>query len=640
MKIIDKIFQWYFTKNALPYWVVLAIDIFICYLSGILVFWFYYHGAVDFSNLSILTRTIFVYMVFALVGFRVFKTYSGIIRYSSFVDLQRVGLAMLLSLVIAEVMHYVMYSWDIKFVRFQGRQIAVMYLVATIGLVVFRILVKAIYDAYLNPNRRIRTLIYGVKEGGIGIANNICNDRNTNFMLKGFISHDDLYSGNTLMGEKIYTINNKLEEVIESNDIRAVLVSPMQVDRFRANTTLQDILINANVKIYLTEHTKEWTGENDLEHVQFKEINIEDLLPRDEIVVDMDAIGNLLNGKCIMITGSAGSIGSEIVRQISIYKPGKLILIDQAETPQHDIRLMMGFDYPNIKVETIVANITNLDRMETIFKQYKPEYVFHAAAYKHVPMMENNPSESIQNNVWGTKVIADLSVKYGVRKFVMVSTDKAVNPTNVMGCSKRICEIYCQSLNKKIDKESNKEVSTQFVTTRFGNVLGSNGSVIPLFEKQIKNGGPVTVTDPNIIRFFMLIPEACKLVLEAGTHGKGGEIFVFDMGKPVRIADLAKRMIKLSGAENIEIEYTGLRAGEKLYEEVLSTTENTLPSFHEKIRIAKVQEYDYDVVSQQIEQLLQISRTYDSMQIVKMMKSIVPEYVSNNSEYSILDKNN
>lgn len=638
MKIIDKIFQWYFTKNALPYWVVLAIDIFICYLSGILVFWFYYHGAVDFSNLSILTRTIFVYMVFALVGFRVFKTYSGIIRYSSFVDLQRVGLAMLLSLVIAEVMHYVMYSWDIKFVRFQGRQIAVMYLVATIGLVVFRILVKAIYDAYLNPNRRIRTLIYGVKEGGIGIANNICNDRNTNFMLKGFISHDDLYSGNTLMGEKIYTINDKLEEVIESNDIRAVLVSPMQVDRFRANTTLQDILINANVKIYLTEHTKEWTGENDLEHVQFKEINIEDLLPRDEIVVDMDAIGNLLNDKCIMITGSAGSIGSEIVRQISIYKPGKLILIDQAETPQHDIRLMMGFDYPNIKVETIVANITNLDRMETIFKQYKPEYVFHAAAYKHVPMMENNPSESIQNNVWGTKVIADLSVKYGVRKFVMVSTDKAVNPTNVMGCSKRICEIYCQSLNKKIDKESNKEVSTQFVTTRFGNVLGSNGSVIPLFEKQIKNGGPVTVTDPNIIRFFMLIPEACKLVLEAGTHGKGGEIFVFDMGKPVRIADLAKRMIKLSGAENIEIEYTGLRAGEKLYEEVLNTTENTLPSFHEKVRIAKVQEYDYDVVNQQIEQLLQISRTYDSMQIVKMMKSIVPEYVSNNSIYSVLDK--
>ena len=639
MKLINKIFEWYLTKNALPYWVVLAIDILICYLSGVLVFWFYYHGAIEFSNLSLITTTIFVDMVFVLIGFRVFKTYSGIIRYSSFVDLQRVCLAMLLSLAIAEVMHYIMYFWQfIRFMRLQGRQIAVMYLVATIGMVIFRVLVKAIYDVYLNPNRKVRTLIYGIQEGGIGIANNICNDRNTNFLLKGFISHDDLYSGNTLMGEKIYTIDSQLEEAIENLNIKAVLVSPIQVNKFRADTRLQDMLINANVKIYLTEHTKEWTGEDDLTHVQFKEINIEDLLPRDEIAVDMDAIGNLLNDKCIMITGSAGSIGSEIVRQISIYKPGKLILIDQAETPQHDIRLMMDFEYPNIKVDTIVANITNFDRMESIFKQYRPEYVFHAAAYKHVPMMENNPSESIQNNVWGTKVIADLSVKYGVRKFVMVSTDKAVNPTNVMGCSKRICEIYCQSLNKKINQDKTKEVSTQFVTTRFGNVLGSNGSVIPLFEKQIKSGGPVTVTDPNIIRFFMLIPEACKLVLEAGTHGKGGEIFVFDMGKPVRIADLAKRMIKLSGAENVKIEYTGLREGEKLYEEVLSTTENTLPSFHEKVRIAQVREYDYDAVSKQIEELLLISHTYDNMEIVKVMKSIVPEYISNNSIYSVLDK--
>ena len=639
MKLINKIFEWYLTKNALPYWVVLAIDILICYLSGVLVFWFYYHGAIEFSNLSLITTTIFVDMVFVLIGFRVFKTYSGIIRYSSFVDLQRVCLAMLLSLAIAEVMHYIMYFWQfIRFMRLQGRQIAVMYLVATIGMVIFRVLVKAIYDVYLNPNRKVRTLIYGIQEGGIGIANNICNDRNTNFLLKGFISHDDLYSGNTLMGEKIYTIDSQLEEAIENLNIKAVLVSPIQVNKFRADTRLQDMLINANVKIYLTEHTKEWTGEDDLTHVQFKEINIEDLLPRDEIAVDMDAIGNLLNDKCIMITGSAGSIGSEIVRQISIYKPGKLILIDQAETPQHDIRLMMSFEYPNIKVDTIVANITNFDRMESIFKQYRPEYVFHAAAYKHVPMMENNPSESIQNNVWGTKVIADLSVKYGVRKFVMVSTDKAVNPTNVMGCSKRICEIYCQSLNKKINQDKTKEVSTQFVTTRFGNVLGSNGSVIPLFEKQIKSGGPVTVTDPNIIRFFMLIPEACKLVLEAGTHGKGGEIFVFDMGKPVRIADLAKRMIKLSGAENVKIEYTGLREGEKLYEEVLSTTENTLPSFHEKVRIAQVREYDYDAVSKQIEELLLISHTYDNMEIVKVMKSIVPEYISNNSVYSVLDK--
>nr|WP_314754976.1 nucleoside-diphosphate sugar epimerase/dehydratase [uncultured Prevotella sp.] len=638
MKVIDKIFEWYLTKDALPYWVVLAIDILICYLSGILVFWFYYHGAIEFSNLSLITKTIFVYMVFALIGFRVFRTYSGIIRYSSFVDLRRIGLAMLLSLFIAEIMHYPMYSWDMRFVRLQGRQIAVMYIVSTVGMVIFRILVKAVYDVYLNPNRRVKVLIYGVREGGIGLANNICNDRNTKFLLKGFISHDDSYSGKTLMGEKIYAISDELEQRIKDINIKAVLVSPLQVDRFRADTKLQDLLINANVKIYLIEHTKEWSGEYDMEHVQFKEINIEDLLPRDEIVVDMDAIGKVLNDKCIMITGSAGSIGSEIVRQISVYKPAKLILIDQAETPQHDIRLMMGVDYPNIEVETIVTNITNLDRMESLFKTYKPEYVFHAAAYKHVPMMENNPSESILNNVWGTKVIADLSVKYGVRKFVMVSTDKAVNPTNVMGCSKRICEIYCQSLNNKINQEGNKETPTQFVTTRFGNVLGSNGSVIPLFEKQIKSGGPVTVTDPNIIRFFMLIPEACKLVLEAGTHGKGGEIFVFDMGKPVRIADLAKRMIKLSGAQDIEVKYTGLREGEKLYEEVLSTTENTLSSFHEKIRIAKVREYDYNEVCQQIESLIALSHTYDDMAIVRKMKEIVPEYISNNSKYSVLDK--
>ncbi len=647
MKILNKIFEWYLTKNALPYWTVLAIDIFICYLSGLLVFWFYYHGAIEFSNLSLITATIFIFMTFVLIGFRVFKTYSGIIRYSSFVDLQRVGFAMFLSFAIAELVHYAISIWDtkpiflnIKFVRLEGRQIAAMYLVATVGMVIFRIIVKTMYDLYLSPNRKIETLIYGIKEGGIGIANNICNDRSSRFLLKGFISHDNLYHNKTLLGEKIYSIDAKLEEVIKQKRIKAVLVSPIQVDKFRADTRLQDLLINANVKIYLTEHTKEWTGENDLEHVQFKEINIEDLLPRDEIIVDMDAIGNLLNGKCIMITGSAGSIGSEIVRQISIYKPDKLILIDQAETPQHDIRLMMHFNYPTIKVETIVANITNIDRMESIFKQYKPEYVFHAAAYKHVPMMENNPSESIQNNVWGTKVIADLSVKYGVKKFVMVSTDKAVNPTNVMGCSKRICEIYCQSLNTKTNQGKQAEKSTQFVTTRFGNVLGSNGSVIPLFEKQIKSGGPVTVTDPNIIRFFMLIPEACKLVLEAGTHGKGGEIFVFDMGKPVRIADLAKRMIKLSGAENVEIEYTGLRAGEKLYEEVLSTTENTLPNFHKKIRIAKVCEYDYDEVSKQIDELIALSHTYNDMAIVEKMKEIVPEYISNNSKYSVLDKKN
>ena len=576
-------------------------------------------------------------MIFNLIGFRVFKTYSGIIRYSSFVDLQRVVFAMLLSLVIAEIMHYIIYGWDLRFVRLQGRQIVAMYIVATIGMIAFRVLVKSLYDVMVNSSKGVRTLIYGVQSGGIGLAKNIRNEKNSKFRLKGFISHDKTYKGRLLLGEKTFMINDQLANHLKELNIQAVLVSPIQVEQFRLDSKLQDILLSAGVKIYFTHRTEEWSEEDDLTHVQLKEISIEDLLPRDQIMVDMNAIGNLLRGKKIMITGSAGSIGSEIVKQIASYNPEELILIDQAETPQHDLRLIMHYEWPKIKAQTIVANIANYDRMETIFSKYRPEYVFHAAAYKHVPMMENNPSESIQNNIWGTKVIADLSVKYGVRKFVMISTDKAVNPTNVMGCSKRICEIYCQSLNDKLISDGNFK-GTQFVTTRFGNVLGSNGSVIPLFEKQIKNGGPVTVTDPNIIRFFMLIPEACKLVLEAGTHGKGGEIFVFDMGKPVKIADLAKRMIKLSGATDIEIKYTGLRAGEKLYEEVLSTSENTLPSFHDKIRIAKVCKYNYEDINQQIEELVKISHDYKSMDIVRKMKEIVPEYVSNNSEYSVLDK--
>ena len=638
MKVIEKLWNWYLSANALPYWVILAIDILICYFSGIFVFWLYYHGAVAFGNIALLSKTIFVYMIFNLIGFRIFHTYSGIIRYSSFVDLQRVGLAMLSSLIVAEAMHYVIYYWDLDFKRLQGRQIAAMYLVATIGMMLFRIVVKSLYEVLFNTGGGMRTLIYGVKDGGIGLAKSIRSSKPNKFTLKGFIAHDSTFKGRILMGEKVYIVDDDLAETIRELKIKAVLVSPLQNERFRDDQELQDVLLSQGVQIFMSEGEKEWSQDDDYSNVQLKEISIEDLLPRDQIRVDMDSIGALLRGKKIMITGSAGSIGSEMVRQIAIYKPAELILIDQAETPQHNIRLMMHFEWPNITAHTIVASIANADRMEKIFQTYKPDYVFHAAAYKHVPMMENNPSESIQNNVWGTKVIADLSVKYGVKKFVMISTDKAVNPTNVMGCSKRICEIYCQSLNKMINEDANGKPVTQFVTTRFGNVLGSNGSVIPLFEKQIKAGGPVTVTDPKIIRFFMLIPEACKLVLEAGTHGSGGEIFVFDMGKPVKIADLAKRMIKLSGAKNVEIKYTGLRAGEKLYEEVLSTTENTLPSFHEKIRIAKVREYDFKEVEAQINSLISLSHTYDDMAIVEKMKEIVPEYVSNNSKYSVLDK--
>ena len=638
MKVIEKLWNWYLSANALPYWVILAIDIFICYFSGLFVFWLYSHGALAWSYIALFSKTILIYMIFNLIGFRIFHTYSGIIRYSSFVDLQRVGLAMLSSLIVAEAMHYVIYYWDLDFIRLQGRQIAAMYLVATIGMMLFRIVVKSLYDVLFNTGGGMRTLIYGVKDGGIGLAKSIRSSKPNKFTLKGFIAHDSTFKGRILMGEKVYIVDDDLAEIIRELKIKAVLVSPLQNEHFRDDQKLQDVLLSQGVQIFMSEGEKEWSQDDDYSNVQLKEISIEDLLPRDQIRVDMDSIGTLLRGKKIMITGSAGSIGSEMVRQIAIYNPAELILIDQAETPQHNIRLMMHFEWPNITAHTIVASIANADRMDKIFQTYKPDYVFHAAAYKHVPMMENNPSESIQNNVWGTKVIADLSVKYGVKKFVMISTDKAVNPTNVMGCSKRICEIYCQSLNKMINEQANGKPVTQFVTTRFGNVLGSNGSVIPLFEKQIKAGGPVTVTDPKIIRFFMLIPEAWKLVLEAGTHGSGGEIFVFDMGKPVKIADLAKRMIKLSGAKNVEIKYTGLRAGEKLYEEVLSTTENTLPSFHEKIRIAKVREYDFKEVEAQINSLISLSHTYDDMAIVEKMKEIVPEYVSNNSKYSVLDK--
>ncbi len=638
MKVVDKLFNWYLSVNALPYWVVLGMDILICYLSGIFVFWLYYHGAVALGNIALLTKTIFMYMVFNLIGFKLFRTYSGIIRYSSFVDLQRVGLAMLLSLGIAEAMHYVVYHWNLEFVRLEGRQIAAMYLVATIGMMAFRILTKSLYEVLFNTDKGMRTLIYGVRDGGVGLAKIIRSERPCRFLLKGFISHDPSIKGRILMGAKVYVADDKLAEHIKDMNIQAVLVSPLQNEYFRNDQKLQDTLLGLGIQIFMSSGEKEWKQDDDYSQVQLKEISIEDLLPREHIHVDMDAMGRLLRGKKIMITGSAGSIGSEMVRQIAVYEPSELILIDQAETPQHDIRLMMHFDWPEIKAHTIVASIANEERMEKIFQTYRPDYVFHAAAYKHVPMMEDNPSESIQNNVWGTKVIADLSVKYGVRKFVMISTDKAVNPTNVMGCSKRICEIYCQSLNRKINGQGGSRPVTQFVTTRFGNVLGSNGSVIPLFEKQIKAGGPVTVTDPDIIRFFMLIPEACKLVLEAGTHGVGGEIFVFDMGQPVRIADLARRMIRLSGAKDVKVEYTGLRPGEKLYEEVLSTKEDTLPSFHEKIRIAKVCEYDYEAVNSQIVSLVSLSHTYNDMAIVGKMKEIVPEYVSNNSKYSVLDR--
>lgn len=640
MNFIEKLTNWYFSKNTLPYWSVLILDCLICYFSGIFVFWLYYHGAVTLGNIGVLSKTIFVYMIFNLIGFKVFRTYSGIFRYSSFVDLQRVASAMALSCIIAEIVHYLIYpmhqSW--KFVPLQGRQILAMYVVATILMWAVRVLVKTLYDVSFSSDKGKRTLIYGVRDGGVGLAKNIRNEKPARFQLNGFVTHESDYQNHILMGVKVYQVNSNLKDLIREKHITAFLVSPLQNEVFRKDTALQDILIDAGVKIYMSSESKEWSADDDFSATKLKEISIDDLLPRNEIQINLEQVGKMIEGTKVLITGSAGSIGNEILKHVATFKPSELVLIDIAETPQNDVKIMMEKNFPEIKTHVVVGSITNQERMERIFEDFRPDYVFHAAAYKHVPLMEENPSESVQNNVYGTKVVADLSAKYGVKKFVMLSTDKAVNPTNVMGCSKRICEIYVQSLDAAIKRQTQGVSSTtQFVTTRFGNVLGSNGSVIPLFKQQIQAGGPVTVTDPDIIRYFMLIPEACKLVLEAGTQGHGGEIFVFDMGTPVRIADLAKRMISLSGAHGVEIKYTGLRPGEKLYEEVLSDEENTIESFHEKIRIANVREYDYDTVSKQIDELIALSKTYDDMAIVKKMKDIVPEYISNNSVFGALD---
>lgn len=634
MKFFNRLSNWYFSKKSLPYWCIFWIDCAVTFVSYLFIYQQINSGAKTLSILGQLSMLFAIFTLFHAIGFRIFHTYDGILRYSSFIDLQRVFYAVTFGAVLSAITKNMLLSTHFfPGVEIEYRNIILGALISTLVLWAIRVIAKTIFDVSLSDYNIKHAFIYGVKEGGIGLAKQIKNSKPMKFKLMGFISDDTKIKHHHLMGTKVYAPDLNTIRKMRNNNISTLLISPGAINVFRANKDFQDALLAEGIHIYMPT-TQEW---NRNEQQQLKEVSIEDLLPRDEISIDMESVGSMLHGKRILITGSAGSIGSEMVRQIAKYSPAELILIDSAETPQHDIRLMMAKQFPDIKAETIVTTICSKSRMEHIFKTYLPDYVFHAAAYKHVPMMENNPCESIQNNVYGTKILADLAVKYGVKKFVMISTDKAVNPTNVMGCSKRICEIYVQSLNKAV-KEGIINGKTQFVTTRFGNVLGSNGSVIPLFKKQIKAGGPVTVTDPRIIRYFMLIPEACKLVLEAGTKGNGGEIFVFDMGKPVKIADMAQRMINLSGAKNVEIKYTGLRAGEKLYEEVLNEKESTKPSFHDKIRIAEVREYDYTEVSKQIDDLIEKSKLYDEMLTVKIMKEIVPEYKSNNSIYEKLDK--
>jgi len=634
-RLIGRISSWYFTKDALPYWCVLLFDCLVVIGCGLFCY-IIDHGATTASdNFMPLMGTLVFYLLFYLIGFRAFHTYSGVMRYTSFADIHRVAFANLIGVgLIAFLRQF--FNFDQWFVPIRMRELALTFVLATGIMWSVRMIVKYMYEYYKTDQDARGVFIYGVKTGGLSIARALSSPNNTTFKLKGFISDADDMIGKRLMGVKVYENNKKIIRQMEQENANTLFVSPLKQEEFVKNPEMVDLLIENGIAIYTMNTTMEWDGKSDISTAQLREIEIEDLLPRDEIEIDLTAIEALLKDKSILITGSAGSIGSEIVKQIAKFGPHQLVLIDQAETPQHDCRLMMASQFPEIKADTIVASICNKRHMEAIFRKYRPDYVFHAAAYKHVPMMEDNPCESIQNNVEGTKIMADLAVKYDVKKFVMISTDKAVNPTNVMGCSKRICEIYVQSLDKAI-KEGRHEGQTQFVTTRFGNVLGSSGSVIPLFREQIKNGGPVTVTHPDIIRYFMLIPEACKLVLEAGTMGKGGEIFIFDMGAPVKIADLAKRMIKLSGAKNIEIKYTGLRDGEKLYEEVLNDEEITVPTGHEKIKVAKVREYDFEEVKQQIDQLISDSYLYDDMATVAGMKQIVPEYVSNHSIYEKLD---
>ena len=662
----DKILNWYFTKNSLPYWCIFLIDCAIVMFSCALVYWIFNNFAALVDNALPVLLTSSVFTLVSIVGFRIFHTYSGFMRYASFVDLMRVTYGNLINLGLALVADFLLQMLPYKlFAYYNTTSIFLIFILATLLMWALRVFVKTLYDVAFSNTRAMRVLVYGAMTGGVGLAKMIQNQRPRRYVVKGFITHYQKAKHSQILGETVYHVDEDLANVIKGNDIEAVIVSPYRVTEFRNNQAIQDVIISAGAKILMAQNATEFlSGETEMTQEEFgqlqlREVSVEELLPRDEIRVDLKSVEELLKGQRVLITGSAGSIGSEIVRQVASFHPAAMMLIDQAETPQHDIRLMMAKEFPNIKAETVVTSITHQSRMDAIFRTFRPDYVFHAAAYKHVPMMEDNPSEAVVNNIYGTKVIADLSVKYGVKKFVMVSTDKAVNPTNVMGCSKRICEIYVQSLDQAIKEKrvtnqiqslSNEEsfitnsqiggpmVRTQFVTTRFGNVLGSNGSVIPLFREQIKNGGPVTVTDERIVRFFMLIPEACKLVLEAGTKGNGGEIFVFDMGQPVKIADLAKRMIKLSGAKNVEIKFTGLRPGEKLYEEVLNELEGTKPTFHEKIRIAEVREYDYDEVRKAISDLIEISKHYDDMKTVQKMKEIVPEYKSNNSVYEQLDK--
>ena len=639
MNPIRKFCNWYFSRGTLPYWCILALDCAAVFFSGLAIYYLKYGGLSLAQHFWQLTLGLGICLMAYVVAFFSFHTFRGVMRYSSFIDLSRIAYSNIAAGIFVCLVHQVETKCGLSSVFMTPRfETAILiFVLATSLMWGLRVIVKTLHDTYRGDDSVQKVFIYGCMQGGIALAKSIRTQVPLRYRLRGFISGDKSLDGSWLLGEQVHYDEDSVVELMKKQKVTTLLVSPLQTENFSRRTTLIDALIAANIKIMMMPQSEEWDGHSDLSHQQLREVEIEDLLPREKIEVDLVAIGQMLRGKRILITGAAGSIGSEMARQVAKFQPAELVLVDQAETPMHDVRLYMANNHKDLSVQTIVTSICKEDRMEKIFAKYKPEYVFHAAAYKHVPMMEDNPAEAVQNNIYGTRVIADLAVKYGTKKFVMISTDKAVNPTNVMGCSKRICEIYCQALNKAI-VDGVVKGETQFVTTRFGNVLGSNGSVIPIFREQIKKGGPVKVTHPDIIRFFMLIPEACRLVLEAGTMGKGGEIFVFDMGEPVKIVDLAQRMINLSGAKNVKIEFSGLRDGEKLFEEVLNDAEQTKPTHHPKIKVAAVREYPYELARQNEIELHELSFSADDMVIVRKMKEIVPEYKSQHSKYQELDK--
>lgn len=633
MEVKHNFFKRYLSAKVLPIWTILLIDILIIILSCLIAYALRYDFSMLFIDSSTVDKTICVAVLINLVFFRVFRTYSNVLRFSSFVDIMHIfvslsvsyGLLLFLTLLLETHLNMRLAAPSVLFMS---------YIVNFALMSTSRVVVKLLFEAiYFDGRHSSNVFIYGTKDTGVNIAKSLKANLKNHYRLKGFIADESELVDKTMMGVKVFSNDANLLDNMDERDVHTIIVAPGKMEQLK-NSDLTDKLLAHGVKLLTAPPLSEWEGFQ-LAKDQLKEIQIEDLLQRESIQVDIRKIASHLEGKRVMITGAAGSIGSEIMRQVASFNPYKLILVDQAETPLHDIRLELQDRWRDIDAETIVADVSNLTRMDDIFREYKPQYIFHAAAYKHVPMMEDNVSESIQVNVKGTRIMADLAVKYSAEKFVMISTDKAVNPTNVMGCSKRLAEIYVQSLAKKIQREG--DCSVKFITTRFGNVLGSNGSVIPRFRDQIQRGGPVTVTHPEIIRYFMTIPEACRLVLEAGSMGNGGEIYIFDMGKPVKILDLAKRMINLSGHPGVKIEFTGLRHGEKLYEELLNVKELTKPTYHPKIMIATVREYDYDDVKDRIQKLIDVSYTYDQMDIVAAMKDIVPEFVSKNSCFEVLD---